>query len=267
MAEFTIALVQSGDEIKRERRKIKEASTSVVTNFTVFPREYESWIKDESIYVISFDRCSYFIHETARGDEVFFFADTYESVLDSLNELKKNLTRTTVLEIVQKHALPLLGSPMMILQRMSSTVIPRVNLNTLMETDRCTSEELSAIENILLTNFDPLAERIPTVSHLTDILHDPKKGGIFISKYQNNITGLMVYSIDSSTIHLRYWWTDPDYRNQGIGSKLLNRFFHQGEDCKRMILWVRIDNEEAISRYIHYGFIPEQMFDYIYKIK
>lgn len=52
-----------------------------------------------------------------------------------------------------------------------------------------------------------------------------------------------------------------------IGSKLFNSFMYEGRNTKRQLLWVITHNINAIKRYVHYGFKPEKLFDYVLKLK
>jgi hypothetical protein len=44
---------------------------------------------------------------------------------------------------------------------------------------------------------------------------------------------------------------------------LLNEFFSNSVGTKRQLFWVIQTNENAIKRYIHYGFNSENLYDYI----
>ncbi len=260
-------LVQYEDEVRKERKRTRDAYGSVVTNFTALPEEYNNWIRERTLYKFQSGPTSFLIYHNKRGNEVFFFSDTYDSIILALDDIKKQLKNPTIVEVIQRDCVSRIGTPIMILQRMSSTEIPRYKEFATSEVLAASKEDLNMIEDILMSNFDPQAERVPTSDQLETIVDNPLRGGIYLCKDGEKITGLMIYSLDKTTIHLRYWWTDPSYRNKGIGSRLLNKFFQLGADCKRMILWVKTGNNEAIKRYEHYGFVPEKMFDLIYKIK
>ena len=90
---------------------------------------------------------------------------------------------------------------------------------------------------------------------------------IFIPKIENKIAGFLIYELTTTTLYLRYWFTHPDYRDRKVGSRLLRRFFEEGKDTKRQLFWVIRTNENAIVRYRHYGFVEENMFDYVMQYK
>ena len=77
------------------------------------------------------------------------------------------------------------------------------------------------------------------------------------------MVGFLIYELKATTLYLRYWFTHPDYRDRKVGSRLLCRFFEEGKDTKRQLLWVIRTNDNAIKRYRHYSFVEENMYDYI----
>jgi ribosomal protein S18 acetylase RimI-like enzyme len=65
------------------------------------------------------------------------------------------------------------------------------------------------------------------------------------------------------TSHLRYWYVDEAFRNQGIGARLMRRFFRLSSGSQRLILWVAGDNSDALAKYRHYGFREDTLVDRI----
>ena len=88
-----------------------------------------------------------------------------------------------------------------------------------------------------------------------------------IYEVENKILGFIIYDLKASTLFLRYWFVKPNYRDLRIGSKLFNEFLLRGKDTHRQMFWVIRSNENAINRYLHYGFKEEIMYNFVYTNK
>lgn len=123
-----------------------------------------------------------------------------------------------------------------------------------------TPEEGDEICFLLQEYFDPQAEQIPFPEEILKLIEEKR---ILIYPDREKIAGFLIYELTKSTLYLRYWFVHPAYREKGIGSALMQRFFYEGRDTKRQLFWVLCSNENAIKRYKHYGFQPENMYDYV----
>ena len=129
------------------------------------------------------------------------------------------------------------------------------------ETIRKANEtDISQVSQLLHEYFDPQNEQIPYDEELLDYA---RQGYVLVCEEQEGLAGFLIYELNASTLYLRYWFTHPDYREMKVGSRLLRRFFEEGRETKRQLLWVIRTNENAIKRYKHYGFNEENMFDYV----
>jgi len=123
-----------------------------------------------------------------------------------------------------------------------------------------TAEEVPTISQLLHQFFDDKTEQIPFPEELTEYA---QQGHVLVCKENGSLAGFLIYEINATTLYLRYWFTHPDFRDRKVGSKLLRRFFEEGKDTKRQLFWVIRSNENAIKRYRHYGFVEENMYDYV----
>ena len=121
-------------------------------------------------------------------------------------------------------------------------------------------EDLSAVEALFDRDFDPLCEQIPSRTELKSFVREQQ---LLVLRDKDTLAGFLVYEMTGRTWYLRYWYTDPAFRNQGVGSKLLKAALALGAESTRQILWVLSDNENAIRRYEHFGFTREPMNDCI----
>ena len=124
-----------------------------------------------------------------------------------------------------------------------------------------TSSHALRIGALLKKYFDPLAENFPLHE---EILARIDAGQIIVYEENGLIEGFLIYEINGLTSYLRYWFVHPDHREKKIGSILIQEFFRRCSATKRQIFWVIRSNENAIKRYIHYGFSGEDLIDQIY---
>lgn len=122
-------------------------------------------------------------------------------------------------------------------------------------------QDIAIIEEMLNLYFDPIAEQLPDTY---DLLNWVRNNAIIVYEEENKILGFIIYDLKASTLFLRYWFVKPNYRDLRIGSKLFNEFLLRGKDTQRQMFWVIRSNENAINRYLHYGFKEEFMYNFVY---
>ena len=123
-----------------------------------------------------------------------------------------------------------------------------------------TSEDVMPLYDVLVKNFDPLSEQLPSVEELNDFV---RRKQVLVIKNGKELCGFIIFEVTGMTWYLRYWFTCLAYRNQGVGARLLKSSLFLAKESKRQILWVISDNINAIKRYEHYGFKRELMDDYV----
>lgn len=77
---------------------------------------------------------------------------------------------------------------------------------------------------------------------------------IVVYKKDKEIIGYLNYSIMYDKAELNYIFVKPEYRNLGLGKKLMDYLIFKCKDCDNITLEVRKDNITAISLYKKYGF-------------
>jgi ribosomal protein S18 acetylase RimI-like enzyme len=122
-------------------------------------------------------------------------------------------------------------------------------------------DDVGRIQETLNRNFDRYAEQIPSAEEIAEDIGRERfllvdKGGV--------VAGLVHYELTGLTSHLRRWFVSPDFRGQQVGSKLLRRYFFLSGKATRFILWVLRSNENAIEKYLHYGYRVEDLTDTIF---
>ena len=104
------------------------------------------------------------------------------------------------------------------------------------------------------TNLVEISPILKKYFHGYQISNDPfEKVAVYTNK---NIIGIISYSIIYDRGEINYIITLPTYRNQGVGSKLLEYAINdiKNNNCKSISLEVESTNIDAINLYSKYGF-------------
>lgn len=255
-------------DVTEARKAIRLEFPGIVSNLSAFPAEIGSWIKKGLFNSVRYDDCVIYIKEGECTNNLFFIAPDFKTASIRIKEAiaEDSIDKTPVVaEIVDRSETESLEFPvMMTLNRMTRTGDTNFRPEKTDGIRDIRENESSIVRELLKSNFNPVCESIPDEEEIKSLAFG-ETAKAFI--HDDEIKGLMLCSKDKSTIHLRYWWVSPDCRNSGVGSKLLNEFFRLGEGTLRQILWVDIDNINAINKYEHFGFKKESIFDHIHIIK
>ena len=129
------------------------------------------------------------------------------------------------------------------------------------EVQTAAEADVARIHDVLDRNFDRYAEQIPSAD---EIAEDIGRQRFLLVDKGGAVAGLVHYEITGLTSHLRRWFVNPDFRGQQVGSRLLRRYFSLSGQATRFILWVLRSNENAIGRYLHYGYHIDDLADTIF---
>ena len=121
-------------------------------------------------------------------------------------------------------------------------------------------DDVATVHALLHQFFDEQTEQLPYLEELEELA---AANQVLVLKQDGKLAGFVVFELSKVSLYLRYWFVHPDFRNQGVGGQLLNRYFYEGRNTKRAQHWVICTNENAIKRYLHYGYTEENMFDYV----
>lgn len=127
--------------------------------------------------------------------------------------------------------------------------------------ESATIADIPSIERVFRVHFKAEIEQLPITEELERWI---ERGEILVSRDEaNSVSGFVIYDLSTASLYLRYWFVDPNCRGKGVGSSLMNAMFHKAQNTKRQYFWVLTDNENALKRYLHYGFNFEPMKDVV----
>jgi ribosomal protein S18 acetylase RimI-like enzyme len=253
-------------------KKIKEQKKNYFTNFFPDLTKIQLWITSG---VFDFEDLgeTIFLYRRNQGfNNLFFISCGINELSDNLEFiLKKYPYEIFIADIVGKSLSDgvLVSTfkekgffPYVHLTRMSRIVTPDSNEQVLSPfTNYCTRDHMEEINRLLQCYFDPYAEQLPLMEEIQSWIDN--NAILIYSDDRKTIQGFVIFELTGQTSYLRYWFVHPDYREKKIGSLLLRNFFYESRDTKRQLFWVIESNDNAIKRYIHYGFKPEELFDIV----
>jgi ribosomal protein S18 acetylase RimI-like enzyme len=232
--------------------------------------KFIKFINKKKLYEIKIDDVVYFLKDENDFMNLYYYAASLESLNATLPKLLDYLNnKILVVDLISKTELCKEKQIFELNKFNIYTSLVRMNSfeaveqNSLIHDSTIRSamnDEVDLIANLLYNNFDPKAEHLPDVDEITTWI---KSERIIVSVLNQKIVGFIIYDLYSTTLYLRYWFVDPLHRNLKIGSKLFREFRNRGKNTSRQLFWVIRSNQNAIKRYLHYGFKEENMYNYV----
>ena len=234
--------VTSFEEVQSLVSEIRGLKMGFVTNFFPDPFKVSLWCKHDCFFHVCYGDTIFFLRKRSRLVNLYYCA-TGEGVLKERlsNFLQEYAQPFLVVDIVGGDSV-LSCKQLFIdkgfevyttLVRMSRAGEPSIQEWVPGAVSEATEQDIPSISDLYRLYFDPYSEQIPVQEEL-----------------------IQWVSSKSVLVH-------PDYRDCKIGASLFREFFYRGRMTKRQLFWVITSNENAIKRYMHYGFSQERMFDHV----
>ena len=261
--------VQSIDQLRALIGEVRAKRQGFVTNFYLDEFKHGVWIAKGDCFAEKIGDTLFVIRKDQAFWNVFYNSTSLDRLRNDLNLfIKDNSDCSMMFDVIGRdvQCQPVVA---MMEEMGCKEVVSFVRMIRLMASIDYTSDasiccatldDVPEVSKLLHYYFDARVEQIPYDTELMDFT---RQGHVLLCKEQGILLGFLIYELNNTTLYLRYWFTHPDFRDKKVGSRLLKRFFEEGRDTKRQLLWVIRTNENAIKRYRHYGFDDENMFDHI----
>ena len=270
--------VESIEQLKELIAYVRNMRQGFVTNFYLDEEKHAAWIRTGGFLFDKYEDTVFllFDHDTPDSEKyftnMFYISTSEDAMLARLKEYpKKYIYDLYILDIVGRDAmcLPLVEKLKAMHGYNEMTLVRMTRINGILDERAkgenvvyATRNDVKGVNEMLHTHFDEQMEQLPLEEELEKMAGHKH---ILLCKRDGKNAGIILFDKNATTIHWRYWCVLPEYRNRGVGSELWHHLLWEGRDTKRMILWVRLDNENAMVRQEHYGFKKENMYDYIIK--
>jgi hypothetical protein len=235
----------------------RRPGTPVHTNLFASRDRIEEWIDDDSLYRLAGDGASALL----RRDRDFFHVyltfvdpDGARALLDRLPADEILVTDVVgdgerdrpVTEVFEDAGYRLHRLLRRLKRRPSDLEAPAAD--SLRPAD---PSDTTWILEMLEAHFDRFSEQLPTRRQLDRAV---ATDSITLAVVDGSRAGFLYDESAGRRSTLRYWFVAPEWRDARVGARLLRH--HVATRCagKTSELWVVDDNENAIKRYLHYGY-------------
>ena len=249
---------------------IRNLKKGFITNFYPDAVKHSIWIDKQSLQYEEFGDTVLLAKTDNSFWNIFYISTSISSLRQSASKFKNIYgDRTLVMDIVGRkdQCMPVVDilqedgfSIATSLVRMQRISREDDSFFPVEDVSYATSEDIAEVSSCLHTYFNEALEQIPYDDELMLFATERR---ILTIRQDGMLAGFLIFEKNATTLYLRYWFTIPEYREHKVGARLLKQFFYEGRNTKRQILWVIESNENAIKRYIHYGFGNENMHDYV----
>lgn len=261
--------VKSIEQLQQLSAEIRSLRRGFITNFFLDPVKHGLWIAKGDCHTERIGSTLFIIKQSPTFWNVFYCSTTLDDFSHDLSEFMADHADVTMMfDIVGRDVQCQSMVELFLckgceeatsLVRMTRMTIPMEYVAD-SSIRQATEKDIPVVSQLLHTYFDEHTEQIPYDEELLDYA---RQGHVLVCEEEGKMAGFLIYELNATTLYLRYWFTNPDFREKKVGSRLLRRFFEEGRDTKRQLFWVIRSNENAIKRYRHYGFAEENMYDYV----
>ena len=251
--------IDSFDEVMTFISKIRRHRKGFLTNFFPEQKKIDMWITNKCLYIVEREETAIFLKIDDGFTYILYCATTKEHLFDALASLPEGVYVLDQIVDARTDVSLLDGFKSLGFEVRKSLVrMSKINedLEPVTETNmlNATKDDIPTLYELLHEHFDKYTEQLPTFEELNNFIESKHA---IVKRIGDKIAGFILYDKSPSTLYLRYWLVNTGFRNRGVGSELFHEYNRRGFACKRHMLWVVEDNENAISRYEHYGYKNE----------
>ena len=253
-------LLQQVNEVRRQR---------FTTNFFLDKEKHSVWIASGDCLTEMVGNTLFIIRLGGDFCNVFYSSTTLEQLsVDLRLFLSMHADQTMMFDVVGRNnqCLPLVEDMKRLGGKETTSLVRMTRISEPLDyiadsrIRKATEKDIPQVSHLLHAFFNAQTEQIPYDEELCSYA---RQEHVLLYEDHGQVAGFLIYEQNNTTLYLRYWFTRPEFRNSGVGSRLFRHFFEEGKVTKRQLLWVIRTNENAIKRYRHYGFHEENMFDYV----
>jgi GNAT superfamily N-acetyltransferase len=251
---------------------VRRAGAGAVTNWFASPERIDRWIDRNSLSLLPHERALLILRRDRGFHRVYHFAADLTALSAALRSPSAEFAAIGVLttDIIGR---PADLEPVAAIYReygfADHQCLVRLNRMALVveEIAECEPDvpfagpsDVAAVAAFLGRLLDPYTDQIPDEDEIREAA---VRGNLILVRQGESVGGVLLFETMGLTSHLRYWHVDGAARNQGIGARLMRRYFGLCRGSGRFILWVVRDNADAIAKYHHYGFREDTLVDRI----
>jgi ribosomal protein S18 acetylase RimI-like enzyme len=252
-------------------QQAKAGATAYCTNFFPTPAKLQAWVDHRELFGEIKGKSSFLFRKDRDFYRFHFSAPSGQNLRDDLSAVPELKTERLVADLVGNEAsvselLALLQSagfrPYRRLNRLIRSAQPGAAAAPNGSSQIVCAElnDRDAILKLLNSSFNHYADQIPTDYEIEAAISARQ---ILAIKCDGALAAMLFFETQGFTSTVRYWVVSDKFQSRGFGSALMRHYFTLQSAVRRFILWVTIDNENALQKYRHYGYSPDGLVDHV----
>lgn len=250
-------------------QRVKHGARRFTTNWFVTPAQVSSWIGRNALYyaeatgsllLFRRDQGLYHLHHVVadlEGLSAALSGICPSGVVLTADLVGRPHEVSPVAEVYGAHGF---AEHTSLIRMVRLAVGPESDGSLDAEVNLAETDDIPDVRAFLGFHLDRLRDQIPQAGEIEAAV---ARHNILIVRRGGDLKGLLFFDSVGVTSVLRYWYVDHDFRDQGVGARLIRAFFRFCAASTRLVLWVVADNATTIAKYEHYGFRRENLVDSI----
>jgi ribosomal protein S18 acetylase RimI-like enzyme len=249
----------------------KAGASAFCTNFFPASGKLQGWIDHGELLGELLDRSAFFLRKDRDLWHLFFCAADVATLQRGITALPALRTERVVVDLVgsetvladQLKAAEGAGfrryARLLRLARTGQAAQPQLPTDDaqVLYADKT---DCQAIMDLLEYSFDRYADQLPMLYEIEAAIEARQ---ILAVKCEGALAALLFFESQGFTSTIRYWVVAEQFRSHRFGSVLMRHYFTAQSTVRRFILWVTAENDNAVSKYRHYGYAPDGLVDHV----
>ena len=249
----------------------KAGASAFCTNFFPAQGKLQGWVDRAELLGQFQDRSAFFLRKDRDFWHLYFCAPDVATLRQGIEALPNLKTQRVAVDLVGSEAV--LGDLLNALElagfRRYARLIRLARPGQPTQSQSSSGGEVvgyadksdcPAIIHLLECSFDRYADQLPTLDEIEAAIAARQ---VLVVRQEGARAALLYFESQGFTSTVRYWVVAEQFRAHRFGSALMRHYFSAQGVIRRFILWVTADNENAVMKYRHYGYVPDGLIDHV----
>src|SRR5262249_27893997 len=123
------------------------------------------------------------------------------------------------------------------------------------------SEDRDSVVVLLRSSFDHFADQLPPDYEVAAAIAARQ---ILKVNCEGTLAALLFFETVGVSSTLRYWAVGAPFQSRRLGAAVIRHYFAIHSGVRRFLLWVVTANQNALTKYQHYGYAADGLFDLVF---
>ena len=260
--------IQTPAQVFDAIQQAKAGATAFCTNFFPVESKLQSWIDHGELSAEWHPGAAFFFRTDRDFRHFYFCAADVTALAQGMAAVPGLKTRRVVTDLVGNetalsHLLPPLEQAgfrhYTRLQRMARIGRPEFIASS-PQIGFAEKADCQAVLGLIENSFDRHGEQLPMVYEIESAVESRQ---VLAARRDGELAGLLFFETQGLASTVRFWAVAEKFRALKVGSALIQHYFKTQNSVRRFTLWVNSNNENAISKYRHYGYAPDGLVDQV----